>query len=746
MSMHLPMAGVPSGTEPAHPEPRHPEPFSTDPPYGDEMPGEPRPAEPLHVRDPEVVRALADAVTILGPDLHPSIMLGRPGGFLGTPRPVDLPSRIAEWVHQDDLRVVRDALARSRLAPAIDVEAHVRVHNDTDGWHDMTLVFRNLLDHPDVQGTIVRAVDQTVFDREARWRTFVAQSPIGIFEVDLDDRCTFVNPAFARLTGLTAHQALGRGWTSVIAAEDMERLRARQRASSTATGGEGAPACELRISAPDGSSRWVSVRSVPLHGTGGTGGEVTGFLGTLEDVTERKRLEARLEHDATHDRLTGLGSRALLVEELGAALARARRGGPGVALLFIDLDGFKRVNDMLGHAAGDELLVQVAKRLRGAVRSGDSCVRLGGDEFVVCCPDADAPDGGAAATAIDAHARALTFAERLLDALHAPYDVHGHEMLVGASIGIAATVGGDDPVSVDQLLSNADVAAYRAKRLGRGRIEMFDDALRRQLAEARRVARNVGRLLDQPQLPLTCAPIVHLADGRVVGFDCTVDWDAAGVRETTETIARAVDEAGMSRALDVAMLRTALSHIAEWERRPAGAIVPGLSITLTRAGALSPLLPELVRDMLVRSAVAPSLCWLGIPEAAVAHDLDVASRVVEALAGLGVGVALRDFGSAVSSLEQLRRLPAPSMTIAGPLVAAIRDNPREDSTDEASSTLLAAIVKYARALGRVVVAFDVGDSGHARRLRDLGCDFATGPAFGPQIRPDEVEEFLARRP
>jgi len=422
---------------------------------------------------------------------------------------------------------------------------------------------------------------------------------------------------------------------------------------------------------------------------------------------------------------------------MSVALARTRRGGPGFALLFIDLDGFKRVNDMLGHAAGDELLVQVAVRLRGALRGGDLCVRLGGDEFVVCCPE---PDEGAERGSIP-HEHALQMAERLLGALNEPYDVHGHEMLVGASIGIAGT-SGEDPVSIDQLLSNADIAAYRAKRLGRGRVEMFDDELRRQLAKARRIARSVGRLLDQPRLPVALSPLVHLGDGNIVGFDCTVDWETAGVREDRDTIARVVDDAGMARALDVSLVRTMLAHIADWERRPPGAIIPGLGATLTRSGALSPVLPELVRDMLVRSGVRPSLCWLGVPEAAVAHDLEAATAVVVALDALGVGVALRDFGSAVSSLEQLRSLPAPTMTIAGPLVEAVRDTGRDD--DE-STALLAAIVKYARALGRVVVAVGLHDDGHARRLRELGCDFGTGPAFGAPIRPDQVEEFLANR-
>ncbi len=699
------------------------------------------PVGPLDVRDPDIVRALSDAVAILGADYRPRIMLGRLGSYAGFDHLDDLSARISDWVHRDDLATVLDALTRSRETPGVDVDVHVRVHNQHDGWHDMTLVFRNLLEHPDVRGTIVRAVDQTVFDREARWRTLVGESPIGIFEIDLDDRCTFVNPAFERLTGLSAHEALGSGWSTVIASADVAHLRERQR-ETTSGGNSGAH--EFRIVLPEGAARWVSMRSVPLREPDG---RISGFLATLEDVTERKGLEERLEHDATHDRLTGLGSRTLLVEEMSAALARMRRGGPGIALLFIDLDGFKRVNDMLGHAAGDELLVQVAKRLRGALRGGDICVRLGGDEFVVCCPEPEAADGGTG----HAHEHALLMSERLLDALNEPYDVHGHEMLVGASIGIAGA-SGEDPVSIDQLLSNADIAAYRAKRMGRGRVEMFDDELRRQLAKARRVARSVGRLLDQPRLPIMCAPLVHLGDQSVVGFDCVVDWDAAGLREEPELIARAVDDAGMSRALDVALIRTMLAQLSDWERRPPAAIVPGLSVTLTRAGALSPVLPELVRDMLVRTDVTPSLCWLGVPEAAVAHDLETASRVVTGLDELGIGVGLRDFGSAVSSLEQLRRLPAPTMTIAGPLVTAVWDGAvattesgASENDAEASATLLAAIVRYARALGRVVVAFGVQDAAHAERLRELGCDFGTGPAFGPPIRPDDVERYLGHR-
>ncbi|HWS47947.1 MAG TPA: diguanylate cyclase, partial [Acidimicrobiia bacterium] len=545
------------------------------------------PAAPLDVRDPEIVVALSEAVAILDADLRPRMVLGPLGLRAGFARADDLTTRLADWIHPDDHQAVGDALERCRSAPDVDVEVRVRVHNDLDGWHTMRLGFRNLYDHPEVQGVLVRAVDETVFEREARWRSLVGESPTGIFELDTRDRCTFVNPAFARLTGRTNETALGAGWSDVFDDDDLAVMRERlRRAADT----DVPCSAELRVVGDDGAVvRWVSARAVPLRDAEG---RVTGFLGTLEDVTDRKRLEERLEYDATHDRLTGLGSRALLVEELQAGLARTRRGGGCVALLFIDLDGFKRVNDTLGHAAGDQLLVNVAQRLRGSVRGGDVCVRLGGDEFVVCCSNLDRAE------------QAIALAERMLATLSEPYDVHGHEVLVGASIGIASAHG-EDPVSADQLLSNADIAAYRAKRLGRGRIEVFDDDLRRQLGKARRIGRTVSRLLDQPLVPLICTPIAHLERGAIIGFDATVDWEAAGVHEPEDAIAQVIEEAGMSRTLDLSVVRTLLAQLTEWTRRPPAPIVPGLSATLTASGALSPLVPELVRDMLARTRVAP---------------------------------------------------------------------------------------------------------------------------------------------
>lgn len=502
----------------------------------------------------------------------------------------------------------------------------------------------------------------------ARWRAFTRACPFGIGEIDAAGVCTYANPAFARLTDIEA--------------------------------GDTAPPEWLR--APASGAVRLDDRSVRVQWIDAGGGT---RIGVAEDVSGLQRVEAQLEYDATHDRLTGLGSRALLAEELKTALARTRRGGRGVALLFVDLDSFRRVNDMLGHAAGDDLLVQVARRLRDTVRGGDICVRLGGDEFAVCCPDMDSVD------------QCTHLADRVLAALQEPYDVHGHDLSVSASIGIA-TAEGDDPVSVDQLLSNAGVAAARAKRLGRGRFELFDEKLRRRLAYGRRVARAVGRLIDQPRLPMLCTPVAQLSDGAVVGFDCAVDFASSSLPDGAAVDA-VVGEAGMREALDVAIIRTVLAHLAETD----GVF---MSVALSRGATLSPVFAELVHDMLVRSRAQPEACWIGIAETAAAGE------VADSLRSFGVRVALRDFGFAVSSLESLRHVPAHALTIAGSLV---------EMRDDVTAALLHALVEYAHALGWVVVADGVADAAQAARLAAIGCNLGIGAAFGPVLAAEDVRHF-----
>ena len=524
------------------------------------------------------------------------------------------------------------------------------------------------------QGIEPAGFDAFATDDGSRWRALTHACPFGIVEVDAAGACTYANPAFARLTGFRSREDVPPDWLH-SGASTIVRVGDR------------------------------SVRVQWIDGEGGT------RIGIFEDVTALLRVEEQLEYDSTHDRLTGLGSRALLEEELKTALARTRRGGRGVALLFIDLDGFKRVNDMLGHTAGDELLLQVAHRLRATVRAGDLCVRLAGDEFAVCCPDMDSVE------------QCTHLADRVLAAVQEPFDVHGHDLLISASIGIA-TAEGDDPVSGEQLLSNAGVAAYRAKRLGRGRIEVFDEKLRRRLAQGRRVVRAVGRIINEPRVPMLCTPVSRLSDGAIVGFDCGVDFASCGLQDGPG-FDLVVGEAGMTEALDVAVIRTVLAHLAETD----GVF---MSVALRRGATPSPVLTELVHDMIVRSRVQPASCWIGIADSAVARDVVSAREVAESLRSLGVRVALRDFGSAMSSLEQLRQIPAHALTIAGSFV---------ETGDDISFALLRALVDYAHAVGCVVVADGVRDAAEAARLLAAGCDLGIGPAFGPVVAAEDVRDF-----
>ncbi len=909
--------------------------------------------------------ALVDTVAILDADLRPRFMFPDHGLRAGFRRAGDTSTRLGDWVHPDDYGPIVAAFETCRRSPNTDVTVGARAKHDEDGWHVMTLAFRNLLDHPDVQGVLVRAIDHTVFEREARLRMLVAESPVGIYQLAIDGRCTFVNPQWCRLAGCRSEVALGFGWREFLHPDDLlvfdDQL---QRAVSDGASFVG----EFRFRHADGLDVWVSAHATPLvdhHGT------VTGYLGTVEDVTsrrlmadlvaandervrrllessndivvvidehglltycspaaervlgrrpedhvgrpvyellhpddvrwvseliglavqypgpfppeqlrvkhadgswreveitttnlmsdsavggllvnvrdltERRRAAARLheaearfeqvfEHatvgihvldcesrflrvnratclmlgsaeqyllestlfsfvhpddlesvteahrtllagerssysltlrlrrfdgewiwgrasasvvrddgglplhlvsqiedvteqhhlaerlayDATHDRLTGLASRPVLFDHLDRGLARVRRGGTEVAVLFIDLDGFKRVNDTLGHAVGDDLLIQVAQRLRGCVRGSDVVVRLGGDEFVIYCAELQS-----------AHV-ANELAERVLEVIAQPFVVDGHELSISGSIGIA-TARGDEPISGEQLLSNADVASYRAKRRGRGRADTFDDDLRKELSERRRVVRTVSRLLEDDRLPLLLSPIVRLADRRVVGFDCELDWVRAGLHDA-HAATRVFAETGMARAMDLALIQTTLELLARWEIERDADAVPGLSIALTPSTVLAPDFPNQVRELLGQYEARRDRCWLGVPEAALAQDLDGASRAVHAFCDLGVGVALRDFGAGVSSLEQLRRLPAKTVTFAGRLVDALAGE------DDVGTALVTSVLRFARALGRMTLATGVVAPSDAERLAQLGCDYGSGAAFGPARRPDDA--------
>src|SRR4051794_26490572 len=435
---------------------------------------------------------------------------------------------------------------------------------------------------------------------------------------------------------------------------------------------------------------------------------------------ERKGLEARLAHQALHDDLTGLPNRALFLDRLGQALPRLGRHATSLAVLFLDLDKFKAVNDVLGHAAGDELLRAVAARLEGILRAGDTAARLSGDEFAVLCED------------VAGERHAVGVAERVAEALRAPFRLGGgDEVNVGTSVGIAlATEPTEDP---DTLLREADAAMYRAKERGGGVYEVFDDGMRARTARRRETEVSLRRALELGELAVRFLPQVELETGEICGAEALVRWNdpERGLVGPLEFIATA-EETGLILPIGAWVLEEACRLSRRW---------PGLvtAVNLSPRQSWHPDLVDVVAGALERTGADPGTLLLEIGEAAVSEDLEAGAATLRRLEALGVRLALDDFGTGPSSLRALQRLPVDEVKIDGSLVSAL-------GTDEQAGAFVGAIISLAHALGLRTVAEGVETAVQADALRALGCDLAQGFFFHRPLDADELVQVISASP
>ena len=430
-----------------------------------------------------------------------------------------------------------------------------------------------------------------------------------------------------------------------------------------------------------------------------------GVANVLATAMGRLRGEERMRYEALHDPLTGVANRALCRERLIHALARTNRDEGLACVLFIDLDDFKAVNDLYGHAAGDALLIALARRLVATVRPADTVARLGGDEFVVVCEDID-------------EGTAIALGGRLSEAIHEPLDVDGVEHRLSASIGIAlGAAGRRDP---DTLLADADAAAYRAKAEGRGRVEVYDLRLQQHARERLRTAAALERALSLGQLRLAFQPIVSLADGSVVGHEALLRWDSPGgvLSSPADFIAVAEESALIVEIGAWTLMQACHESAAAFGRGADGAGRSGS--TSPGASSLQTDLPALVRDCLSSSGLPAQRLRLELKERVLQAAPKAARRNLEALRDLGVGLVLDDFGTGYSSL---RDLPVQAVKIDRSFVAAL-------GKDASDTAIVAAIVSLARALGIDAVGEGVEDEAQAAALRELGCPLAQGYLFG----------------
>jgi diguanylate cyclase (GGDEF)-like protein/PAS domain S-box-containing protein len=481
---------------------------------------------------------------------------------------------------------------------------------------------------------------------------------------------------------------------------------------------------EWRVRHADG--RWLPMEVIANDLTRDP--DVGGVVLTLRDVSDRRKLEEEIRHRAFHDGLTDLPNRVLFIDRVEHALSRMRRQGMSVAVLFLDVDDFKLVNDSLGHAAGDDLLVQIGRRLVECLREGDTAARLGGDEFAVC-----AELDGANPLAL------TTLATRILDTFEAPFSLNGTELTARVSMGISTSI--DRSRTATDMLREADLALYAVKDSGKASFRFFEPKLHE--AVLTRLARKAAleNAIQCGELRLHYQPIVRLADRAIIGLEALVRWQhpVEGLVPPLEFIPLA-EESGLIVPLGEWVLNQACADLNRWQRSwpIVWGSVPHVSVNLSPSQLHSGQLVEVIDSVLARHEIEPSSLTLEITESCFAEDSDEVRCCVQQLVQHGITLSLDDFGTGYSSLSYLRRFPLRNLKIDRSFVAAM-------GTSD-GLTILKAIVSMARSLGLSVVAEGIEDEDQARDLRRLGCDEGQGFLFSRPLTADAIDMLLACTP
>lgn len=609
------------------------------------------------------------------------------------------------------------------------VYVHSRVHkalvDSLTARFDNVLIAMRLKEEKRHVEEAGRLLEQEALDRRRaeraellaaqRLRLHVERTPLGVVEWDMAFRATTWNPAAEAVFGYNAAEAVGEsGYMLVAGVADNERLA---QMWMDLIRNKGASRVTLTAKTKRGETIETEWYNTPL-----VDGEnnVIGVASLVQDVTERVNTERTIHYMAHHDALTGLPNRRLMQDRLNQAILQARRQQRHVALMFLDLDRFKLVNDTLGHETGDHVLREVTKRLMACVRDGDTVSREGGDEFIVVLSDLDKPES------------AQMVAGKIMTELAKPIEVSGHELTVTASIGISHFP--NDATDVQQLLKHADSAMYQAKDAGRNTARFFTSDLNFLLSKRLELETRLRRGIERNEFYLRYQPLVNVASGQIEGVEALLRWNDPQKGEIYPAdFISVAEELGVIVPLGEWVFRTACQQLAAWEKQGIHDLT--MSVNLSPRQFISRKLLPSMREAIDESGVKAMSIDLEITETMAMRNLDQTVEILEELRRMGVSISIDDFGVGYSSLSQLSKLPAQTLKIDKSFISMVPG-------DENSCSITEAIIAMAKSLKLRIVAEGVEQEVQLAFLRKYGCDLFQGYLYAKPLTSDDATALI----
>ena len=582
-------------------------------------------------------------------------------------------------------------------------------------------------------GLLVRAIryaiersraDRAQRESEERYALAVQGANDGLWDWDLKSDRIYFSPRWKSMLGCQDDEVSDRPqeWFQRIHADDRALVQTEVDAHL-----EGLTAhfkIEHRMRHRSGEYRWVLNRGLAVRDAAG---KAYRMAGSQSDITDRKLAEERLLHDAFHDALTGLPNRALFIDRLGLSIAQSKRyAGYLFAVLFLDLDRFKNINDSLGHSIGDQVLVAIAQRLQALLRPGDTVARLGGDEFAILLDR------------VDEVQHATRVAGRVQRELALPFHLNGHEVYTSASIGITLSASGYD--RPEDVLRDADIAMYRAKSMGRARHEVFDRDMHMRAVELLQLETDLRRAVERKEFRIYYQPIVDLDSGRINGFEALVRWEhpRSGLVAPRSFI-HVAEDTGLIIPIGWWVLEEACAQMATWQERFPAAGPLSISVNLSVKQFMQPDLIEGLRQILERTELKPGSLQLEITEGAIMEHAESAVLKLLQIRALGIQLHIDDFGTGYSSLSYLHRLPTDTVKIDQSFISRLGGT-------EDKSVIVGTIVAMARRLGMSVAAEGLETEEQLAQLRSLECHYGQGYLFSKPLEGSAAGILLAAAP